>query len=161
MNEQASKVRTEKRDPLGWLKMVMHDAQTMPMENLWKPEFDPTKDDPKASIVAGVPDDLKRLFTLYRDASAKASVAGAVAETARTPEQRDKLMAAATELHYTYRALKTLFWVSAQDYLGVWDGEKSLSITNNWEFGVGDSEPEPGLEGLLNRLKDVKAFRLG
>jgi len=149
------------KDPLEWLKEVIHDAQVMPKDKFWVPEFDPTEDDLKATTVGDVPDDLKRLFTLYRDASAKASVAMAVAETARTPEQKDKLMAVATELHYKYRALKTIFWVSAQSYLGVWDAEQSLSITSKWKFGVSEEEPEPDLEGLLNRLRGARAVKLG
>ncbi len=161
MSGGIGRVETKIKDPLEWLKGILHEVQTMPKEKIWVPEYDPTEDDPKATIVGDVPDDLKRLFSLYRDASAKASVAKAFAETARTSEERERLEVAATELHYKYTAMKTIFWTSAQVYLGIWDGNKSLSITSKWKFGVSESEPEPGLEGLLNRLRNAKAVKLG
>ncbi len=162
MSGGIGRVETSKaKDPLEWLKGILHEAQTMPKEKIWVPEYDPTEDDPKATVVADVPDDLKRLFSLYRDASAKASVAKAFAETARTSEERERLEVVATELHYKYTAMKTIFWTSAQAYLDIWDGNSSLSITSKWKFGRSESEPEPGLESLLNRLKKASGMHPG
>jgi len=139
--------------PLGWITGLLHAVKEMGDEELWEPELDPSEKADSLIILGDVPEDLKRLFSLFRIEGTKATMARAAFEVGRTEKERAELEADYIEHQYKYRALKNLFWTCVQDHLGIWETGKTLSITVGWKFAISrDDSHNPGISELLDKI---------
>lgn len=104
------------------------------------------------NIVGTAPDNLKKLYTLWKLKDKAAAELALKATYSRSKEEVIEHLSKASEYHYKAEALKQLFWVAIHDEFSLWDKEVA-GIRTGWQvIWHDDDNPSPDLRDYLQRL---------
>ena len=133
--------------PIAWLELLKLEVGSILEDEFIEPdiELDEEFDHP----VGEADEDLRRLFTKWRQLIEAADRTAVDARYARNEQARQEVAAQARELFTKAQIVKELFWTCVKDSFDLWT-KSAVGIRKGW-IVVWSEEEESSITGLLRR----------